>query len=56
MVGVIASSVVGRFLEQWLVDFLECGRSFVRAMVGVVASSVVGRLLEQWLMWLPRVW
>ena len=64
MVGVIASSVVGRFLEQWLVDFLECGRSFVRAMVGVIAwcgrsfvramvgviaSSVVSRLLEQWL-------
>ena len=45
MVGVIASSVVGRC---WC-DCLECGRSFVRAMVGVIASSVVGRLLELWL-------
>ena len=45
MVGVIASSVVGRC---WC-DCLECGRSFVRAMVGVVASGVVGRFLEQWL-------
>ena len=44
MVGVIASSVVGRWC-----DCLGCGRSFVRAMVGVIASSVVGRLLEQWL-------
>ena len=44
MVGVIASSVVGRC---WC-DCLECSRSFVRAMVGVIASSVVGRLLEQW--------
>ena len=61
MVGVIASSVVGRCC----CDCLECGRSFARAMVGVVSSSVVGsfftamvgvisssvvgRLLEQWL-------
>ena len=45
MVGVIASSVVGRC---WC-DCLGCGMSFVRAMVGVIASSVVGRLLEQWL-------
>ena len=45
MVGVIASSLVGRC---WC-NFLECDRSFVRAMVGVIASSVVGRFLEQWL-------
>ena len=45
MVGMIASSVVGRCC----CDYLECGRSFARAMVGVIASSVVVRFLQQWL-------